>query len=110
MTVTDNAKSLIGIIAFEVRLVDQRVAGKHIRQAQALGCILERLSAKARDNVNLKTFLTTIAFIPEEEDEGEDYPWAEDKRDSRQHDVRATLPEGDLGESREFPVPGERVC
>lgn len=110
MTVTDNAKGLISIIAFEVRLADQRVAGGHINQTQTLGCILERLSAKAKDNVDLKTFLTTMAFIPEEEDEGKDYPWAEDKRDSRQHDVRAALPEGDLGESREFPVPGERVC
>ena len=110
MNITNNAKGLISIIAYEVNLAEQRVAGGHITQTQKMGCIIERLNAKATENVNLKIFLTTMAFIPEEEDEGKDYEWAEDKRDQRQHEVRTALPEGDLGESREFPTPGERVA
>ena len=118
--ITNNAKGLISIIAYEVRLVDTRLAGGHIEQGQAAGCIYERLQAKAKDNVDLKTFLTTFAHIPENEDKDSDLPWAEDKREKASHLVsRQTGESKGIGpgggvrfedDEAPFPQPGERVC
>lgn len=104
--VTNNAKGLISIIAYEVRLADQRVAGGHITQTQAMGCIIERLNAKAKENVDLKTFLTTMAYVPDLEDEGKEFPWAEDRREPRAH----VTTDVDVEHEVEFPEPGARVC
>ena len=119
MTITNNAKGLISIIAFEVRLADERVAGGHIKQGDAAACIYERLQAKAKSNVDLKTFLTTMAFIPREEDESDDVEWAEDRREAASHVAHqgTSEPQPLTGgsspienEMRAWPVPGERVC
>lgn len=118
MSITNNAKGLISIIAYEVRLVDERLKLGVIKQEQALGCILERLSAKAKSNVDLKTFLTTMAHIPEDEDSGDEYPWAEDKREQRDHVAYQTTGESKgtgpgsvpIEEDEHWPQPGERIC
>lgn len=104
--ITNNAKGIISIIAYEVRLQDQRVAGGHINQGQVMGCVLERLSAKAKSNVDLKTFLTTVAYVPESEDIDPSVPWAEDQREQRQNVVTDREHEVET----DFPTPGERVC
>jgi hypothetical protein len=119
MTITNNAKGLISIIAYEVRLADKRVAGGHIKQGDVAGCIYERLMAKAKSNVDLKTFLTTMAHIPKAEDESDDVEWAEDRREPASHVARkgTAEPEPLTGSSsaiendlRAWPTPGERIC
>lgn len=117
--ITNNAKGLISIIAFEVRLADQRTAAGAITQEQQMGCILERLSAKAKSNVDLKIFLTTLGFIPKEEDESDEVDWAEDPREQRNHVAHQTtsVPKPLSGgsvpiedDTHAWPTPGERVC
>ena len=118
--ITNNAKGLISILAYEAILADARVSGGNIEQSQAAGCIYERLQAKAKDNVNLKTFLRTFGHVPKDEDKGKDYPWAEDKREKASHFVtRKTGESVGLGpgggakfedDERGFPVPGGRGC
>lgn len=104
--ITNNAKGIISIIAYEVRLVDQRLACGAIKQGQEMGCIIERLNAKAKTNVDLKTFLTTLSYIPPSEDTDEDVDWAEDQREQRQNVVTDREHEAEI----DFPTPGERVC
>lgn len=104
--ITNNAKGIISIIAFEVRLQDERVRGGHIDQGQVAGMIYERLLLKAKTNVDLKNFLTTMAFIPASEDERLDVDWAEDKREARNNVITDREHEEEVG----FPMPGERIC
>ena len=116
--ITNNAKGLISIIAYEVRLADERIKMGAITQGQALGCILERLSAKAKSNVDLKTFLTTLAHIPDKDDEDPDLPWAKDLREPMEHFVdkrtgesRGTGPGPvPIEDDNHWPLPGERIC
>jgi len=109
--ITNNAKGLISKIAFEVRLVDQRIAGGHLEQGQALGCILERLQAEAKRDVDMRIFLETMSYIPPMEDEDKSLPWAEDRREARTNvttDRRDQREQNDT--ERCAPTPGERVC
>ncbi len=113
--ITENAKNIVARIAIEARLADQRVADGHIKPHQANGAILERLSAAAKRNVNMKTFLTTTAFIPEEDDTRNDVEWAEDRRESKDHVVNSKMakPENvrpDPDAICEHPMPNERIC
>jgi len=105
MNATKNAKRLIMLISYETLLANRRVQGGHISHTQVSGCILERLHAKAKDDVDLKTFLNTMAFIPDDEDEDPTLPWAADRREPRANVVTD-------GEDEEaaWPTPGERVC
>ena len=117
--ITENAKALLTIIAYEVELAHKRVLMGAIKRDQQMGCILERLSAKAKSNVDLKTFLTTMAHIPKAEDESDDVEWAEDRREPASHVARkgTAEPEPLTGSSsaiendlRAWPAPGERIC
>jgi len=75
------AKSLITLIGTEYAMAQSRVDRGFIAQDRMLGTLLERLNRLAVDNIDLRIFLDTVAFIPEEDDFDEDKPWAEDKRD-----------------------------
>ena len=86
-TATANAKRLINIISLEVLKANRRVHDEHIGHTQVAGCVLEGLYAKAKKDVDLKTFLNTMAFIPNVEDEDPSLPWAEDRRVTRQNVV-----------------------
>lgn len=117
--ITQNAKGLISIIAFEVRLADQRCAGGFIKQGNLAGIIYERLATQAKSNVDLQTFLNTLAFIPECEDEDRSLEWAKDLREPSAHVVDRRTGQSNRGaggagtpleDDRPFPVPGERVC
>ena len=79
--ITQNARGLISIIGYEYELQMTRLRGEHIKQGDVMPCLLERLKAKSKTNVVLKIFLETLAYIPPVEDEGKDYPWAEDPRE-----------------------------
>jgi len=105
MNATQNAKRLIMIISYETMLANRRVQGGHIAHTQVAGCILERLHNKAKNDVDLMTFLTTMSFIPKDEDESDKVSWAEDRRVPRQNVVTD-------GEDEEaaWPTPGERIC
>jgi hypothetical protein len=106
MTATENAKRIINIIALEVRLQQDRVEAGYITSVNAPKIVLERLMTKAKSDVNLKTFLTTMAYVPEDEDTRDDVDWAEDRRDPRAHVITDREHEEAVG----FPMPGERVC
>ena len=103
--ITNNAKGLISVIAYEVRLADERVKLGVISQSKVMGCVLEGLSAKAKRDVNMKTFLSTMAYVPEDEDIRDDVEWAEDRREARAHVVTDRDPDNIA-----YPVPGERIC
>jgi hypothetical protein len=113
--ITENAKNLIATIANEVRRADKRATDKWIKPSQVDGAILEALSAMGRRNIDMLTFLTTVSFIPKEEDIDPDVEWAEDPREPGSHEVwnAVTNPEHhrtDNGEICEHPLVGERVC
>ena len=104
--ITSNAKNIINQIAKEVRLADLRRGEGFIKQAQVEGAILEGLSALGKRDVDMKTFLTTMSYIPPEDDYDDDREWAEDRRDQRTNVVTDREQEY----NHEFPTPGERVC
>jgi len=79
--ITQNARGLISIIGTEYEMQLKRCAGGHIKQGDMMSCLIERLKAKSKTNVDLKVFLETLAFVPQAEDEGEDFPWAKDPRE-----------------------------
>lgn len=105
MNATANAKRLINIISLEVLLANRRAQDEHISHTQVAGCVLERLHAKAKKDVDLKTFLTTMSYIPNVEDEDPDAEWAEDQRKPRTNVVTDRE-----DEQAAWPQPGERVC
>jgi hypothetical protein len=106
MIITNNAKAIITQVAFEVRLADDRAERGHIDIDQVLGCILERLAARAKQDVNMKTFLSTLAYIPDGEDIDPSVSWAKDRREPRAHVVT----DRDEEQVVEHPEPGERIC
>ena len=103
--ITQNAKTLIGIIGAEYQLQTDRMRKGFIATPEILPFTLERLKAKAKTNVDLKIFLETLAYIPQVEDEGLDYPWAEDPREANDNivsqgttlDYEQRLRDDDLG-------------
>ncbi len=97
---SEAAKSLITIIGTEYSLGQLRVARGFIKEDRMLGTVLERLNRLAAHNVNLRAFLDHGGFIPREEDEGEDYPWAKDERDPQENRV-----ESGLGNHPRFGLP-----
>lgn len=119
MTVTNNAKGIISIIATtHLKIVQERLEPGFIKQGQVMGCLLEQLKLKARHDPDLKIFLETLAHIPQDEDEGKDYPWAKDQRRSNQHIVSSRTGESrgtgpgsvPIEDDKYWPEPGERVC
>jgi hypothetical protein len=85
--ITQNARTLVTIIAQEAALQYERESKGHIGRALVIPCLMERLKAKSKSNVDLKIFLETLAFIPQVEDEGKDFPWAEDPREGMEQFV-----------------------
>lgn len=84
---SEAAKSLITIIGTEYQLASQRVERGFIKPDQMLGTLLERLNRLANNSANLRLFLDHGGFIPREEDEGSEYPWAEEPREARHVEV-----------------------
>lgn len=109
--ITNNAKGLISIIVYEYNLQMQRLEGGFIEQGDVMPCLLERLQAKAKSSVDMKTFLTTMSHVPEDEElTRAEVRELRKMRKSRVHVVDNRKPEGKLSDERSWPTPGERVC
>ena len=113
--ITKNAIRLINVISAEYMTHVRRAEAEYIPAGKIQACTIGGLTAKSRRDVDLKTFLETIAFIPEDEDTRDDVDWAEDRRAPHDHVVNTRMikPENvrpDPDEIHEHPLPGTRIC
>lgn len=118
ITVTKNARRLIGLFAKEVRLQQDRVQGGHINDVDAERALIERLVAIGKRDPSVQAFLTYSGPIASKDDESKDVPWADDPREPRKHVVNSKRDKasGVLGAPRKWeddpawPSPQERIC
>ena len=115
-TVTKNARAMLKLLAKEIRLQQDRVAGGHITDVDAERYLIERLVAIGKRNKSVQAFLTYVGPIDKDDDESSDRDWAKDPREGRRHVVQKGTCEpepmepGDWDNDRAWPEPGERIA
>jgi len=98
--ITPQAKLIIEIIGEEYSMAKSRVVNGYIPADKLLPTLYERLNRRACQDVHLRKMLDDVGFIPDEDDEAEDRPWALDPREPRDLEVAGERPAANVVSSK----------